>query len=90
LWAAEGISPEVVFEAMEIPTIEGLVAAGLGIAVVPTPPRPNRAEPAAVYIPLSNPSARRAVGMAWVNGRPISPAADRFAAFIRAQQPRSA
>jgi hypothetical protein len=34
LWAAEGISPEVVFEAMEIPTIEGLVAAGLGIAVV--------------------------------------------------------
>lgn len=89
LWAAEGISPEVVFEAMEIPTIEGFVAAGLGIAVVPTPPRPNRAEPEAVYISLSNPSARRAVGMAWVNGRPISPAADRFAAFIRAQQPRS-
>jgi DNA-binding transcriptional LysR family regulator len=44
LWAAEGISPRVVFEAMEIATIEGLAAAGLGIAVVPAA-QPNRADP---------------------------------------------
>ena len=58
LWAAESISPRVVFETMEIPTIEGLVAAGLGVAVVPTP-RPGRAEPSAIYIAISNPGAKR-------------------------------
>jgi len=82
LWAAEGIDPRVVFEAMEIATIEGLVAAGLGIAVVPEP-LPNRAEPAVAYVALSNAGARRAVGLAWIKGRTISPAAERFAAFAR-------
>ena len=82
LWAAEGISPRVVFEAMEIATIEGLVAAGLGIAVVPVP-QPNRAEPTAAYISLTSAHANRAVGLAWIKGRAISPAAERFASFVR-------
>lgn len=82
LWAAEGISPRVVFEAMEIATIEGLVAAGLGIAVVPTP-QPNRAEPKAAYVSLTSAHAKRAVGLAWIKGRAISPAAERFAGFVR-------
>jgi DNA-binding transcriptional LysR family regulator len=82
LWAAEGVTPRVVFEAIEIPTVEGLVAAGLGVAVVPMP-APSRGEPAAAYIPLSNPDARRAVGVAWHAARPMSPAASRFAAFLR-------
>jgi LysR family transcriptional regulator, transcription activator of glutamate synthase operon len=82
LWAAEGISPRVVFEAMEIATIEGLAAAGLGIAVVPAP-QPNRAESTAAYIPLTSAHAKRAVGLAWIKGRAISPAAERFASFVR-------
>jgi DNA-binding transcriptional LysR family regulator len=82
LWAAEGVTPRVVFEAIEIPTVEGLVAAGLGVAVVPLP-EPRRGEPAAAYVPLSNPDARRAVGVAWHISRPMSPAAGRFAAFLR-------
>jgi LysR family transcriptional activator of glutamate synthase operon len=82
LWAAEGISPRVVFEATEIPTMEGLVAAGLGVAVVPMP-LPPRGEPMASYIPLSNPHAKRSVGLAWLDGRPLSPAADRFARFLK-------
>ena len=82
LWAAEGISPHVVFEAMEISTIEGLVAARLGIAVVPAP-RQNRAEPAVAYVALANPRAKRPIGLAWIKGRAISPAAERFAGFAR-------
>jgi LysR family transcriptional regulator, transcription activator of glutamate synthase operon len=82
LWAAEGISPRVVFEAMEIATIEGLVVAGLGIGVVPAP-APERAHPTAAYISLTSAHAERAVGLAWIKGRPISPAADRFARFLR-------
>jgi LysR family transcriptional regulator, transcription activator of glutamate synthase operon len=88
LWAAENISPRVVFETVEIATIEGLVAAGLGVAVVPTP-RPGRAEPSAVYIPLSNPGAKRSIGLAWPRSRGIPPAAERFAAFITEGGPGS-
>lgn len=82
LWTAEGINPRVVFEATEIATIEGLVAAGLGIGIVPTP-RPDRSEPLAVYISLSHPQAKRPIGLAWSEGRAISPPAERFAAFIK-------
>ena len=86
LWAAESISPPVAFEATWLPTIEGLVAAGLGVAIVPAP-RPNRAEPMAVYIPLSNPLAKRPVGLVWARRRDISPAARRFAAFTKTPIP---
>ncbi|WP_019973243.1 LysR family transcriptional regulator [Mycobacterium sp. 141] len=81
LCAEAGIEPQVVFEAMEIPTMEGLVAAGFGVAVVPVP-RPERAEPGAVYIPLSQTSAKRQLGLAWSADRPLPPAAERFAQFV--------
>ncbi|WP_026256556.1 LysR family transcriptional regulator [Mycobacterium sp. 155] len=81
LCAEAGIEPQVVFEAMEIPTMEGLVAAGFGVAVVPVP-RPERAEPGAVYIPLSQTSAKRHLGLAWSADRPLPPAAERFAQFV--------
>jgi LysR family transcriptional regulator, transcription activator of glutamate synthase operon len=78
-----GILPQVVFEATEIPMIEGLVAAGFGVGVAPVP-RAQRAEPIAVYVPLSNPRARRQVGLTWVHGRTLPPVAERFSAFVRA------
>ncbi|ORA36358.1 LysR family transcriptional regulator [Mycobacterium aquaticum] len=81
LCAEAGIEPQVVFEAMEIPTMEGLVAAGFGVAVVPVP-RSERAEPGAVYVPLSQTSAKRQLGLAWPADRPLSPAAERFADFV--------
>ena len=82
LFADEGINPQVVFEATEIAMVEAFVAAGFGVGVVPSP-RPHRAEPIAVYVPLSNPGARRQVGLAWAHGRTLSPVAERFAAFVR-------
>lgn len=81
LCAEAGITPQIVFEAMEIPTMEGLVAAGFGVAVVPVP-RPERAEPGAVYLPLAQPSAKRQLGLAWGTERPLPPAAARFADFV--------
>jgi DNA-binding transcriptional LysR family regulator len=86
LWAAEGISPPIAFEVAWLPTMEGLVAAGLGVAVVPAP-RPDRAEPMVVYIPLSSPLAKRPVGLVWARRRDISPAAQRFAAFTKKAMP---
>lgn len=81
LCAEADIDPQVVFEAMEIPTMEGLVAAGFGVAVVPVP-RPERAEPGAVYLPLAQASARRQLGLAWSAERSLPPVAERFADFV--------
>ncbi|MGV9800922.1 LysR substrate-binding domain-containing protein [Mycobacterium sp. NPDC003449] len=81
LCAEAGVEPQVVFEAMEIPTMEALVAAGFGVAVVPVP-RAERAEPGAVYVPLAQASAKRQLGLAWSAERTLPPAAARFAEFI--------
>jgi len=81
LCAEAGIEPDVVFEAMEIPTMEGLVAAGFGVAIVPMP-RPERAEPGAVYLPLAQTSAKRQLGLAWSADRALPPVAKRFAEFV--------
>ncbi|CAN5695613.1 LysR family transcriptional regulator [soil metagenome] len=82
LWTDAGIRPHVVFEAMEIPTMEGLVAAGFGVAIVPVP-RPERGEPMCVYLPLSHAGAKRRVGLAWSRERALPPAAERFADFVK-------
>jgi DNA-binding transcriptional LysR family regulator len=81
LFAHAGIAPEVAFESAEIATMEGLVAAGLGVAVVPTP-RPNRAEPNAVYIPLADAAAHRELGLVWHKEVARSPITERFTEFV--------
>ncbi|WP_179475688.1 LysR family transcriptional regulator [Mycolicibacterium vinylchloridicum] len=80
LWAEAGIDPEIVFEASEIPTMEGLVAAGFGVAVVPVPR--DRADVRVVHVPLSNARAKREVGLAWRRDRPLVPPAARFMDFL--------
>jgi DNA-binding transcriptional LysR family regulator len=82
LCTAAGIQPQVAFEATEIPTMEGLVAAGFGVAVVPVP-RAGRAEPMAAYLPLSDAGAKRQVGLALAAGREMPAAAARFVEFVR-------
>ncbi|MBU9762303.1 LysR family transcriptional regulator [Mycobacterium sp. TNTM28] len=81
LCAEAGIAPPVVFEAMEIPTMEGLVAAGFGVAVVPVP-RTERAEPGPAYVPLTEGSAKRQIGLTWNPHREMPPAAARLVGFI--------
>ncbi|MBB3602640.1 DNA-binding transcriptional LysR family regulator [Mycolicibacterium sp. BK556] len=80
LWAEAGIDPEIVFEASEIPTMEGLVAAGFGVAVVPVPR--DAADARVVHVPLSNGRAKREVGVAWGRDRPLGPPAERFVEFL--------
>jgi LysR family transcriptional activator of glutamate synthase operon len=83
LWAESGITATISFEAMEIPAMEGLVAAGFGVAVVPIP-RPGRGDPTVVYLPIAGTKVKREIGMAWVAGRTLPPAVERFAAFATA------
>lgn len=80
LWVEAGIDPQIVFEASEIPTMEGLVAAGFGVAVVPVPR--DGTEARVVHVPLSNSRAKREVGLAWARSRPLAPPTQRFVDFL--------
>lgn len=86
LCARAGIAPRIAFESTEIATLEGLVAAGLGVAVVPAP-RPQRAEPGVAYLPLTDEAAHRTIGLAWLRGRARPPVVARFAAFVAGRFP---
>lgn len=80
LLAEDHVNPDIVFEATEIPTVEGLVAAGFGVAVVPIPRDGSKSR--VVHVPLSNPGAKREVGLAWGRDRILPPPAQRFADFL--------
>lgn len=82
LWAEDGIHPDVVFEATEIPTMEGLVAAGFGVAVVPVPRDGDESK--VVHVPLTNLGAKREVGLVWDRNRALSPPGERFVTFLKA------
>jgi LysR family transcriptional activator of glutamate synthase operon len=74
------MTPDVVSECAEVTTIHGLVASGLGVAVVPAgdggPP------PAGVrLVPITDHDAYRTIGLAWHRDRPVSTAGRRFREF---------
>ncbi len=91
LCAAAGFDPAVAFEADDLPTVRGLVAAGLGVSVVPAQGLQAPATFArARLIPLTDPGAHRDVGLAWMSGRPLLPSADTFRRFALAGRPGAA
>lgn len=79
LCAESGFTPRVSFEGEEAETLRGLVAAGLGVAVLPpaTVARPDVAE-----LQLSSPGARREIALAWVAGRALTPPAEAFRSYV--------
>ncbi len=77
-----GFTPNVTFEGEELTTVASLVAANLGVAIIPHLrglDLKNLAE-----LPVSEPICQRIIGMAWVEGRYLSPAARRFQEFVLA------
>ncbi|OBA85686.1 LysR family transcriptional regulator [Mycobacteriaceae bacterium 1482268.1] len=80
LLTEDGVHPDIVFEATEIPTVEGLVAAGFGVAVVPVPRDGGASK--TIHVPLSNAGAKREVGFVWDRNRVMPPPAKRFANFL--------
>ncbi|MDA3626245.1 LysR family transcriptional regulator [Saccharopolyspora sp. WRP15-2] len=78
LAATAGFEPRLAFESEEVDTVRGLVAAGLGVAVLP--PADTAPAPDTVEIPL-NPPAHRTIGLAWPANRPQPPAVRTFRTF---------
>ncbi len=72
--------PEIVFEGDDVNTLASLVAARLGVSLLPQIPSTEHL--GIVYIPVSFPACRRAVGIAWNATRQLNPAAIRFQQFV--------
>jgi len=84
--AAYGFRPRVSQSATEFFTVLALVAAGMGIAVVPAAVTVTRV-PGVAYLPLEVPEAAWRVGAAWVPAA-SSPAREAFLALLREQLSR--
>ena len=81
LLAAEGVVlSRVSFEIGDLATVEGLVGAGLGIAILPDQ---FAGLSGTAGVPLAAESAERVVGLTWRTDRALSPAASRFLEFVR-------
>ncbi|SNY68983.1 LysR substrate-binding domain-containing protein [Paractinoplanes atraurantiacus] len=79
LFAAAGVTPRVAFEIGDLATIEGLVGAGLGVALVP---EPFVGASGTIGLGLAAPGAERVVGLTWRTDRRLGPAASRFRDFV--------
>ncbi|UUS32654.1 MULTISPECIES: LysR family transcriptional regulator [Streptomyces] len=79
LCAEAGFRPRVAFEGEEAETLRGLVAAGLGVALLP-PPAVRR--PGVVELTVTAPRAAREIGVAWQAGRPDTPPVAAFKRFL--------
>jgi LysR family transcriptional regulator, transcription activator of glutamate synthase operon len=86
LCAEAGFEPRVAFEVDDLPVVQGFVAAGLGVAIVPATegePLPAGHDPARL-VRLSDPRASRDIGVAWSRERRLLPSADLFRKFVLA------
>ncbi|MEO7267679.1 MAG: LysR family transcriptional regulator [Knoellia sp.] len=79
LLASAGVRPNVSFESADLATIEGLVSAGLGVAVLPAQ---FAGHTGTIGIPLASSAARRTIGLTWRTDRELAPPAARFVGHV--------
>jgi DNA-binding transcriptional LysR family regulator len=79
LLADAGVAMPVSFESADLATIEGLVAAGLGVAITP---QQFAGLSGTVGLNIVSPHARRTIGLTWRTDRPLNPAAVRLRDFV--------
>ncbi|WP_078871255.1 LysR family transcriptional regulator [Streptomyces caatingaensis] len=79
LCAQAGFSPKIAFEGEDPETLRGLVAAGLGVGLLPPPAVPR---PGVVELAVTAPRAVREIGVAWLDGHPDTPPVAAFKRFL--------
>lgn len=79
LCAEVGFRPGVAFEGDDLPTVRGFVAAGLGVAIVPSTHTGSVTDAGPVsYLEISGVHAVREIGLTWSADRRLLPAAEVF------------
>lgn len=81
LFAAAGLVPRIVLEVDDLATVQGFVAAGLGVSVVPASALGERCE----VVALDDPAARREIGLTWSEERRLLPSAASFKEHVLEQ-----
>jgi DNA-binding transcriptional LysR family regulator len=79
LCSAAGFVPIISFEGDDSSSIPGFVAAGFGIAIVPSD---SNLPPGVVVLPTAGPLMRRQIGLVWVEGRFMHSNAREFKTFV--------
>lgn len=83
--AAAGFTPKIAFEGEETETLRGLVAAGLGVALLPPAAVPR---PGVVELAVTAPHAAREIGAVWLHGHPDTTPVAAFKRFVLARHDR--
>ncbi|MDN0196716.1 LysR substrate-binding domain-containing protein [Streptomyces sp. S.PNR 29] len=74
-----GFVPLVGFEGEEVETLRGLVAAGLGVSLIPSSPDTTATLDAPIrYLEITDVRGARDIGIAWLSSRAVPPIARRF------------
>lgn len=81
LFENAGINPKIMFEGDEADTVAGLVAAGLGVSILPSQRGIDQSKIA--QISIDGIESRRTIGLAWMDERYISPATQEFRRFVK-------
>ncbi|MCK1795621.1 LysR family transcriptional regulator [Streptomyces sp. XM4193] len=79
LCARAGFTPRIAFEGEEAETLRGLVAAGLGVSLLPPP---TVLRPGVRELAVSSPRAVREIGVAWLDGHRDTPPVAAFKEFL--------
>lgn len=75
-----GFEPQVKFEGDDAATVVGLVSSGLGVTLLPAFSGMDAVR--VKRIPVTEPLCRREIGLAWLEGRTLSPAALLFRDYV--------
>jgi len=78
-----GFEPQVAFESAQIETLQAMVAAGLGVTLVPRIATETERRPAPVFLRLDGEPITRTLVLAWRRDRHLSAAAHGFLAVTR-------
>lgn len=73
-------TPKIAFEGEEVTTLAGLVASGLGVALLPD--QKDIDDDKVVKVHVRWPSCKRQIGLSWYGDRYLSPAVKRFMHFV--------
>lgn len=80
--AAAGFEPRVVFESSDLETIQSLVAAGMGVTLVPRMTAAAVRTPSPAFLPLRPPAPTRTLSLAWRRDRYRTQAARAFVGLM--------
>ena len=80
LLAQAGITPNIIYEGDDVHTLAGLIASGMGVSILPK--ITTIVLPDVVFIPFTDVSCKREIGLAWNSAAEMPPASDAFRQYI--------